>query len=374
MSGNFVQRGSPAAVNRFSRAKAALRIGADLVLSLPFPYCAASAEYFAGAGVYIADSLSAAFPNDSHFLAFGSECGDIAPLTLCAKRMADDDFRRSLYSGSHEYHTAKGIQQFYFETFGDDTAKLLSSPNNTLAIEYLRAIRILSSDLTPITIKRFGSEHDGQELKILPSASMVREKLYENNISDALGLLPENIREIISESISKFGVSHENNYGDTVLGAIRMMKKEEASAFAECSGGVAEKLIASAQKASSYSEMISLSSCRQYTNARLRRAALFAYLGITKKDISSPPTFTQLLAANKRGTDALRGFSKNSRIEILTKAANHTKMTPEASKMYALEARSELLYTLSYMPHLPSDVFLKISPYILKDEISIKGA
>lgn len=366
MSGNFVERGSPAIVDRFERAKAALSIGVDLVLSLPFPYSAASAEYFARAGVYIADSLSKAYPEDRHYLGFGSETGDIDELTLVSNRVSDPQFRERLYSLGYEYHSAKGIEKLYTEVYGE-SHPILSTPNNILAIEYIRAVNELSSSLLPVTVKRSGTAHDSQNIDGFPSASLIRERLYCGKYQNAFSLLPNGVKDIISDRIGQLGVPHENNYGDAILGALRRMKKEEISSYAECSGGVGEKLFASAKKATTYKEMLDLSATKQYTNARLRRASVYAYLGITKDDLSHPPHYTQLFAADKRGTEALHGFRRNAFLEILTKPADHKKMSAQASFEYEFESRADILYTLSYNPHLPADAFLRQSPKIIKD-------
>ncbi len=363
MSGNFVERGSPALINRFSRGICALAIGADLVLSLPFPRSMSSAEYFAMGGVYIAASLAKAFPDDRHILAFGSECGDSELISTVGHRLAEPDFRRELYGLGAEHHTARGIASFYANRFHDGTESLLSCPNDTLGIEYVRAITELDAPLSIHVIKRIGSEHDGDEDEEYLSASAVRDRIYSGTFTaDAL---PSPVSAIVSEETKKYGAAHENNYGDAILSALRRYSSADISAMAECGGGVGERLIAAARKASSYAEMLSLAKTKQYTNARLRRASVFAYLGVRREDLQKLPQYTQLLAANSRGTAALRGFIRYSDVEVLTKAANHDKLSLEASRQYMLEASADDLYTLAFQPHLPTDSFLKSSPHII---------
>lgn len=366
MSGSFAERGSPAIVNRFTRARAALSIGADLVVSLPFPWCMGSAEFFARAGVHIADSLASAHPDAHHILAFGSECGDTEVVALAGQRLADEDFRHELYRKGAEYHTARGMYRFYAERFGTDAAAILSTPNDTLGVEYVRAVTELNALLTPLAVKRIGARHDSADEDIYPSASAVRERIYSRD-PNALELLPESVRAIIASDLHKYGIAHEDNYGDAILSSLRRMTTDNIGIFAECCGGVGERLIAASHQASSYAEMLSLAATKQYTNARLRRAAIYAYLGVRRDNIAELPKYTQLLAANKRGTDALHGMVRRARIEILTKSADYGKMSADAARQYELDRNADALYTLAFSPHLPSNIFMRQSPFIITE-------
>lgn len=97
MSGSFTQRGIPAVISKYERAREAIAGGADLVLELPFPYCAASAEYFARAGVDIAERAGVVLE-----LSFGSESGDAEALMKIAENMNSIAFDRALAEASAE--------------------------------------------------------------------------------------------------------------------------------------------------------------------------------------------------------------------------------------------------------------------------------
>ncbi len=365
MSGNFTERGSVAIANKYARAKAALSIGADLVLELPFPWCAASAEYFARAGVFLATKLASASPNDEHFLAFGSESGDIDTIKLVGARLASAEFRQKLAELPQNERTARSIERVYAETYEDGSEILLTLPNNTLAVEYVRAINELGSDLKPVTVKRVGAAHDVSEPDIHPSASYIREKLHAG--ADAFNLIPDGAREVLRAEFAAHGAAKDENYGDALLGILRLMSQESVDGFAECTGGVGRRLISAANSASSLSEALSLAATKQYTNARLRRAAIFAAVGVTPGDLRSLPEYTAVLAANEKGTLALREFSKQENITILTKLASaEAKLSPSAKRQFDLDAKSDKLYTLAFASHFPSDTFRRISPTILK--------
>lgn len=365
MSGNFIERGSAAVANKYVRAKAALAIGADLVLSLPFPWCAASAEYFAHASVSVASALASAMPEDEHLLAFGSESGSIDEIKLTGARLASPEFRQKLAALPAKERTARGLEALYSESYPDGTAALLSSPNNTLAVEYVRAIYESGSPLIPFTVKREGAGHDSDFHDLHPSASYVRSRIYEGD--DITGLVPDGVRDVLNAEFAVHGAAHDENYGDAVLAALRFLSPESVDRIAECSGGVGRRLIASAKSSASLSAALSDAATKQYTNARLRRASIFAALGVLQSDLCELPEYTSVLAANEKGTSALRAFGKQSKIAILTKSADaETKLSDSARRQFALEARADLLYTLAFDPHLPADAFARLSPTVTK--------
>ena len=161
MSGNFVQRGDAALLDKFTRARLAIEGGVDLVLELPVPYALAPAENFAIGGVALLTALG-----NVQEISFGSECGDIHLLSqaaqacqVCKTDYADvmDDFLRSGYS------YPEVLSQMVGQLYGEETAAVLRSPNNTLAIAYLNAIEEMDSPLQPMTIPRRGAGHNSSQ-------------------------------------------------------------------------------------------------------------------------------------------------------------------------------------------------------------------
>ena len=161
MSGNFVQRGDAALLDKFTRARLAIEGGVDLVLELPVPYALAPAENFAMGGVALLTALG-----NVQEISFGSECGDIHLLSqaaqacqVCKTDYADvmDDFLRSGYS------YPEVLSQMVGQLYGEETAAVLRSPNNTLAIAYLNAIEEMDSPLQPMTIPRRGAGHNSSQ-------------------------------------------------------------------------------------------------------------------------------------------------------------------------------------------------------------------
>ena len=186
MSGNFVQRGSIAIQEKYSRARAALEGGADLVLELPFPFSSLSAEAFAGSSVSILSRLGVC-----DTIAFGSEVDSVEELSLCASRLSDPSFSAAMkaYQAEHKgvgYPSAR--QSVYEEKYGKEP--ILSSANASLAVEYLLAIRRENAPIRPYAILRKGEGIRSERTDVsFASATAVRRMILEG--SDPAYLLPK---------------------------------------------------------------------------------------------------------------------------------------------------------------------------------------
>ena len=156
MSGNFVQRGDFAILAKHPRAEAALAGGVDLVLELPTPWSAATAERFAWGAVFILSALGCV-----DTLAFGSECGELPPLERCAAALReprlDKELRRRMGEGlSYAAARQQGVEALY----GPEAAVPLARPNDTLAVQYLVELAKVGGSIRPFTIPRQGAGHD----------------------------------------------------------------------------------------------------------------------------------------------------------------------------------------------------------------------
>ncbi|MBQ7669347.1 MAG: nucleotidyltransferase family protein [Clostridia bacterium] len=312
MSGNFVQRGEAAFEDKYSRAKSALGAGADAVLELPFPWCAAPAEFFARAGVAVAH---AAGVTD---LVFGSECGDTDTLLRAAELSDSDEFKalcEKLYQGgvgfaAARYEAARRILP--------DAAEVFNSSNDMLAAEYIRQSKKLGIKFDFHAIERIDS----------PSATEIRKELYESGEYD-----PSKEFERIEKSFFRLGMISRDSF-DSESGIIARLEKS-----AVLKGN-----------------FLSAASTKKYTNSRLRRAALFAVTGVKKADIDALPEYTVLLAAFRSGRKIVKDISG---IETVTKPAD------AKCPQYVLEEFSDKLYTLCMESDPGADYFIKKSPYII---------
>ena len=169
MSGSFTQRGDVAIADKFSRAETAVKYGADLVLELPTVYACAPAETFARGAVQV---LRGTGVLDS--LCFGSETDDTELLKAAADIFEDERFKTELKANmeSGDYYP-KAVEKAAETIHSQKLAKLLSTPNNILAVEYLRALR--GTDIGFKAVKRVGTNHDSNEVSgEYTSASNIR--------------------------------------------------------------------------------------------------------------------------------------------------------------------------------------------------------
>ena len=333
MSGNFVQRGGIACADKYTRAKAALLNGCDLVLEMIPPFCMSTAESFASAGVSIASRLEGA-----DTLAFGSECGDAATLRRYAETISSDIFLKRMRELVEENPSLSYpiIREKCLAEHGLDPA-FVRTPNNILGIEYLKAVIDRRSDgLSVFTHKRLGG---------LLSASEIRDKLSRENIFDDLPKASACIfREAEKEKI--FPVSPEA-LSNAVLYALRRTSPEELSRFEGCRG-LEYRIKAEAEKASDINGLISSLSSKNYPSSRVRRAIYSAFLGIENEHLKEEPAYTNVLAFNEKGREFLSEIRKTSRIKIFTKPSAPLKDEDEKIRAQAQRAAFyDSLYSLA---------------------------
>lgn len=345
MSGDFVQRGDFAIVGRRTRAKAAVLSGADLVLELPLPWAVSSAERFAEGGVQtlLATGLVTT-------LAFGSECGDAAALQRVAAALLSADFPEHL---RQELATGVGFaaarQRAVAALISDEDAALLESPNNTLGVEYCKALLRHHASVRPMTIPRSGAAHDadptGEEHA---SASAIRRALAEGRRNQALSMMAPTMAVLYQEEEAAgrapvFGAVCER----AILARLRMMTEADFAALDEGREGLYRRLYTASRTAVSVAELLDTAKTKRYAYARLRRMVLWAYLGLDPHTFPATPPYLRLLAANQTGRELLARMKTTATLPILTKPADVRRLGVEAQALFAQEARAVDLYTLS---------------------------
>ena len=346
MSGNFVQRGDFALVRKHQRARAAVESGADLVLELPLPWAVSSAEAFADGGVQV---LSAAGVVTD--LAFGSECGEAAPLMELADCLLSPaypkELRRRLDSGL-PYAACR--QAAVEALMGPEKAALLESPNNILGVEYCKALLRRGSVLRPLSIRREGSTHDGALAPgTHPSASALRALLRQGETELAMSLLPPAMRRVYQEERA---AGRAPVFAETceraVLARLRAMTEADFFVLDQGKEGLCHRLYEAVHSAATLEEVLAAAKTKRYAYARLRRMVLWAYLGLTPADVPETMPYLRPLAANETGRRLLARMRRSAAVPVLTKPADGRKLGAEARRLLALEARATDLYTLAY--------------------------
>ncbi len=360
MSGNYVQRGEPAILPKQARAESAVRGGADLVLELPFPYSMSSAERFARAGVYIADAIGCV-----DYLAFGSEAGDTEPLLRIAKNIECDEYRSSYLalSADQTIGSAEKTARAYAQLYGKETNLL--HPNNILGIEYIRALLRLSSRITPITFAREGAGHDEPNTDTtITNASTLRTLLQHGDLNAFYRKVPNATRDIVDGCIQK---------GETPVSAAplheyallyyRLSSAEKLSNFDGLGDGLAERFINAAKESATPDQFLERVRTKRYTDAYLRRAMLYGLFGITREQLNSPPSYTQVLGMTANGQKILANVRKTTSIPILTKPADYKQLSPRARDAAECVIRADSLYSALLPRRLAPSDQLRYSPY-----------
>lgn len=357
MSTSFVQRGEPALFPYEVRARTAVECGADLVISLPVPYSMAGGSFFARAGVRIAST----FLCDEKYLVFGSESGKIDSLSEIAFNMSRPEYIAALSDRSMDEPYAEAVVRIYRELYGKSLEDRLSQPNNILAIEYIRSISEEGSDLHPFTVKRVGSGYnDDSSCGDFLSATALRRLFYEGREELFCSKVPRVAADIYREAIENGNYSLGwEGLSDGVITFLRLSRDGAFSHCAEMSGGLDRRLVTAAHTVGTIEELFRCVSTKRFTNARIRRAILSALLSVTEADISAAPEYTMVLAANKKGTSALRVVDDN-RINVVTKPSLVNTDSPSGVILSA----SEALYAMSLKNKRSTNDFMKITPYI----------
>ncbi|MBQ8175242.1 MAG: nucleotidyltransferase family protein [Clostridia bacterium] len=359
MSGSFVQRGEPAILSKWARAKAATCEGADLVLELPFPYSASSAERFARAGVAIADALGCV-----DYLAFGSEAGDTEKLFRIAENMESAEFSRAYAEAdaNKASGTAEKSTLAYERTFGHETT--LHTPNNILGVEYIRALLQRKSRILPIAFKREGMAHDETNSIEIGSAMAARQMLYNGEEERVFSMLPSASAAVLREELaSGRAVLSPEKFMDDLLLCYRLFDPRKYKSADGLGGGLAHRVYAAAQKACTGQKFFEAIRTKRYTDAFLRRSLLYGILDVTRERLNSPPAYTQVLAFGARGRSILSAARKTASLPILTKPADYKTLSEATKEAAELSYRADsICCALSCEPSSPSDL-LRHSPY-----------
>lgn len=321
MSGNFVQRGENAIYDKYRRAEAAMDIGADLVLELPFPWSSASAEFFSAAAVEIAKKIGV------ESLVFGSECGDKDALYEAAEILKSEEFNSAIPG---DERAAEYRSRLLMEKAPHLPKRLLSSANDILGIEYIKN----ADGLECHPIKRISCH----------SASSIRRDMRLNYENEADAVFTDKLFDLEYYKIRLSGS----------LGFVT----------AESNGGVGERLYKASLMAKNGAEMFANAKTKQYTNARLRRAALYNLSNISQINIKEKPLFTCVLASNEKGRAILSKFRKDSTITIITKPSAYDSYDEDVRKQIERAHYADSIYTLLMNEMPPSNYFLKKSPVI----------
>ena len=342
MSGNFVQRGDLAVMEKYARAAAAVRCGADLVLETPLSACLSSAEGFARGAVALLDALGCV----TH-LSFGAERADLALLQRAAdlSHRQEEALRQGLAAG---LPYAAAMQQAVGAA-DPEAGTLLASPNNTLAVEYLSALDTLGSRMQPLAIERKGGAHDSDTpADGLPSASYLRDLLARGDAEACRPLMPEASFAVLEQEIQSGAAPVVRDAVDQAILA-HLRRLDAAALIPFCSGdkGLAHRLADAIRDNTSFSEICTAAQTRRYPLARVRRVLLRAWLGLPQS-VSPEPQYIRVLAIGRQGRTILRRMKDTCALPVVIKPVTERSLPEDLQPALARDALADDLYALAY--------------------------
>ena len=337
ISGNFTQRGSTSIVDKWSKTKMALENGIDLVIELPVLYSISSAENFADGAIKILNSLGIV-----DYLSFGAETSDISILNNIANILCSE---HEEYKNLLSIELEKGLSfpkarenalLDYIKNTDDNVSenkiidfekysKVLSSPNNILGIEYLKALKKYKSSIKPVCISRFKSEYNSSSFsENIASATAIRELIKNKNFDTIKNVIPLESYSILMDCINSGCVAPDLNcFEKEIIFTLRKMSIEEIFNLPDVSEGLEFSIKKAANSCNNINEFLDIVKSKRYTITRLQRILLYALLGISKEDMQLSKKvekpYIRVLGFNDNGKKLVSEIAtKNPELKLIT--------------------------------------------------------
>lgn len=363
MSGNFVQRGQPAILDKWLRAKIAVENGVDLVIELPFSFACRSAEHFARGGIGILQSLGVI-----EYLGFGAECADLNLLTDIAQASLD---RQTIAIMKEKMKTGMSYPRALQSSLADAgiDSSAADTPNNILAIEYLKQLIKFKSSIRPQLVVRHMADYKDQEIKgVIASATAIRNNIMQLGINkDVIAALPAATVASLEAALAKNDYIFADSRALSLLTLYKLRNStpEYLQAVTDVSEGLEYKIIANACKATSLSVLVDSLVNKRYPESRINRILLQALVDMYKAE---QPTYIRPLAFNQYGRQLLTKIKAKSSLPLITKLGKDFANLPENLKVCPVlttEIAAGNLYQLLYQSvHTHQVDYLKSPQYI----------
>lgn len=352
MSGNFMQRGAAALTDKYTRVKMALENGADLVLELPICYASSSAEYFATGAVALLDKLGVV-----NQLCFGSECGDINILKDISNILLEEPaqfsaaLRRLLQQGL-SYPTARTHALLEYAPGLSCHKDVLSSPNNILGIEYLKALIRRESAIVPFTTKRVGSDyHDKRFGERQCSALAIRQALLSGQeISVLSDQMPESAYKLLKEALLQVPPICSNDFSAFLHYKLLIESDEGYSQYVDVSSDLSDRIRKNLYSFTDFHGFCELLKSKDMTYTRISRCLLHILLDMKKSDLTDYQQldyvpYARVLGFRKAAAPLLSAIKEHSSIPLITKLADaEAQLTPQAYQMLHRELKQGSIY------------------------------
>ena len=367
LSGDFVQRGGPAIVDKYLRAEMALRSGADLVLELPISYATGSAEAFAQGAVSVLEAVGCV-----DALCFGSEAGGLSALLSYARLFEEEPpayrelLKEALRQGlsfpaarSRAAEEYRNLTERILPCCADDadcrrSASLLEEPNNILGVEYCRALIRRSSSIRPLTLPRRSSGYHDLSLDTeMASASAIRQAVFqaykayktgrtgETAAAGAGSLLPASLenqlppasRRLLAAALASYGPVRLNDFSSILFYRLLTLSRKELSSFQDVGEDLAARMENCRFQFTTAEAFADLLKTRQLTHTRITRALCHILLGLTQAELDARkaagwPVYLRALGFRESARPLLAEIKKRSAYPLLVKAADASSILP----------------------------------------------
>ena len=340
MSGNFTQRGEPAILNKFTRAKNAIQAGADMVIELPTVFACANAETFSLGAINLIDSLGV-----GDGLCFGVESGTKEDfLSLASKLNNETAEYKKVLKGYLEKGVSLAKAKFLTisELYGEFDENFISTPNNILGLEYTKALLKRNSKIEIFPMIREGEHNDKSLKKGITSASSIRECIKAGKIKSVKPCVPN----FVYKDLAPYPFGFEKIIMSKVLTA----SEEDMSNLPDCTEGLENRIKALSKDHLTVEELVEKATTKRYTSSRIRRILIANLLGITeniKNECLVKPLYAKILAVSSQSKDLISLITNCSSIPILTRKSDAILLKKTAKKCFEIDSLAQDLYNLA---------------------------
>ena len=336
ISGNFTQRGSTSVIDKWAKTQMALNNGIDLVIELPVLFSISSAENFADGAIKILSSLGIV-----NYLSFGAETSNINLLKCISNILCDEpkEFKtllsNELKSGlsfpkARENALIKWFQlkdtisSLKLKNNNSTIRDILSSPNNILGIEYLKALHNHNSSIEPVCVSRFEADYNSTTItNNIASATAIRNLILSKDYNTIKNLVPNDSFSILINCLNEGHIVPDLNcFEKEIIYVLRKMNIEDIANLPDVSEGLEYTIKKASNSCNTLNELINLVKSKRYTSTRIQRILLYALLGITKDDMEMSKNvlpYARILGFNENGKKLISEISaKNPDIALIT--------------------------------------------------------
>ncbi len=367
MSGNYVQRGGVAITDKGIRAKCAVTAGANLVLELPFPFSMSSAEFFARSAIHVLNSLECI-----DMVSFGSESGSIEALEKTAEVMLSEEFNRVILDLSQDVEKRKfghaALWEIALKSITGDDNLVTLTPNNILALEYIKAIKSMNCGMSIHTLKRANNDFSDESFVpgAIQSAMAIRNCMYKNDYS-ALDYIPQSTKNTIIDAIHTGDFPCDNEkLSAAIISSLRINSSSCINEIHDTSGGLYNRLSELSFKANTIDSLIRDAESKHFTKARIRRALFYSLLGVTSSQLKELPAYTQLLACDTKGRAILKAIGKRSSFPVLTKPSDFGKLSGASLSQKRFSDTADSIFQLTKPVPKDGNSSLRYTPFVKK--------